>query len=168
MLPLPFFSWASLCKRPSLPAFADTLRLVLMPRPEPGNVFALLDLPPPINRPRILFETMLRFVLGFLATVSVFWLGGCQNPALKTAPPRTSGPTNADWQNELAPGRTADAALGYLLTHGYDCRVSRNEKGEIETILATPNQRPRTGPTIDISIGAGKIQRVELMPPAGG
>ena len=112
---------------------------------------------------------MLQVVFCLLAAISALWLGGCQNPVRQSAPPVPAEQPQADWREELRPGRSVDRALAFLLTGGYECRVTRDEKARVERILATPNRPSPSGPKqpIDITIGADKIERVEMVPRAG-
>jgi hypothetical protein len=43
----------------------------------------------------------------------------------------------AELRKELVPGQRADRAMGYLLTQGFECRVSRDGKARVERIVAT-------------------------------
>ncbi len=98
-----------------------------------------------------------------LIALAALGLGGCLNPARQAAPV-TADPPGADWQKELVPGRSTHQALAYLLTNGFDCRVTRDEKSQVERILATPSgPSAKRQPQIDITIAADKIQRVELV-----
>ena len=95
---------------------------------------------------------------------------GCHNPARQNTPQIAPGTLEAQWRKELIPGRKADRALAYLLTQGFNCRVTRDERANVLQIVATlPNAvRDASGHkqnwTIDIAIKENAIQTTEITP----
>lgn len=80
------------------------------------------------------------------------------------------GQREAELRQELVPGRRADRALGYLLTQDFQVRVTRNDKAQVERIVATGRAVLRdasgTGPRwhVDLAIENDVIQNVNLSP----
>ncbi len=84
------------------------------------------------------------------------WVAGCHNPARQNVPEVQIEVREAEWRKELIPGRRADRALAYLLTQGFDCQMSRDDKGRLIRIEGTPRAVLR-----DAS-GMGRHWRVDL------
>lgn len=95
---------------------------------------------------------------------------GCQNPARQQVPQGNAAQREAELRKELIPGRRADRALGYLLTQGFEVRVTRNEKAQVERIVATQRAVPRdasgTGRQwhVDLAIENDLVQSVTINP----
>jgi hypothetical protein len=106
-----------------------------------------------------------------LLMVLAVCLGGCHNPARQNVPQASSEPLEDQWRKELVPGVNVDPALAYLLTHGFDCRVTRDDASHVSKIVAS---RPgillkeasggsRNG-QIEMAIQEDVIQAVKLTP----
>jgi hypothetical protein len=110
----------------------------------------------------------------FLFRLSLFlllpWLLGCHNPARQPVPQVDMGQREAELRKELAPGRRADRALGYLLTQGFEVRVTRDEKANVERIVATQRavRRDASGAGgkwhVDLAIEDDLVQRANISP----
>jgi hypothetical protein len=98
----------------------------------PDTLFGLLALDP-WTSPCLIMPFLSRFCLLLLLP----WLSGCHNPARQQVPQVEMGQREAELRKELVPGRRADRALGYLLTQGFEVRVTRDEKANVERIVAT-------------------------------
>jgi hypothetical protein len=106
----------------------------------------------------------------FLLSLPALWLGGCHNPARQNVPQAENQQQENGWREELVPGLKADRALAYLLTHGFECQVTRDENARVLRIVAS---RPgflreasgagRNG-QIDLAIQEDLIQAVKITP----
>ena len=94
------------------------------------------------------------------------WLSGCHNPARQTVPQVQMGEREVELRKALAPGLRADRALGYLLTQGYEVRVTRDEKARVERIVAKRRDASQPGGTwqVDLAIEDDRIQTAEINP----
>ncbi len=78
-----------------------------------------------------------RLAFCFLATIAVLKFGGCHQPTRQNGPVPSADQWESEWRKALPLGLKTDRALSYLLTHGFDCKVTRNEKSVVERVLAT-------------------------------
>lgn len=113
---------------------------------------------------------MMPFSLRCFLLLLLPWLLGCLNPARQQVPQAQVGEREAELRKELVPGRRADRALGYLLTQGFEVRVTRDDKARVERIVATGRNVLRdasgVGRTwhVDLAIEEDLIQSAEINP----
>lgn len=97
-------------------------------------------------------------------------LNGCNFPARQQVPQVNPMQWQAEWREELQAGRKADRALAYLLTQGFECRLTRDEKGQVEQIVATQPNSVRDGTggkqnwRITLGIEDERIQTTAIRP----
>jgi len=97
-------------------------------------------------------------------------MNGCNFPARQQVPQVDPAHQQAEWREELQPGRKADGVLAYLLTQGFECRLTRDEKGQVEQIVATqPNSVSDGGDArqnwrITLGIEDDHVQTTEVTP----
>jgi len=61
---------------------------------------------------------------------------GCHSAMRPLAPANPPAQRESDWKRDLKEGRSADWVLAYLLEAGFDCRLVKNEQGDVERITA--------------------------------